>query len=43
MCISDEERLPQADELCHALAVQLGYTNFYVDLGKLLPRAYYSR
>ena len=31
MWISHAERPPQADELCHALAVQIGYTDFDVD------------
>jgi len=41
--ISDAKRLPQADELSHALAVQLGSTEFDIDVGELLSRAYYSR
>ena len=37
--ISHAERLLHAAELYHALAVQLGSTDFDVDVDELLPRA----
>jgi len=46
MWICHAERPPQGDEPCHALAVQIGSTDFNpfdVNVGGLLSRAYYCR
>jgi len=39
--ISHAESLLRADQLCHTLAVELGFIDFHTgNIGELLPRAY---